>query len=878
MLSSARSQRLVSSSLSSLLVTALAACSSNSDQPTPEEQAAAPAGSSAPAAKPAAGAAAAGAPQEKQSSGTQELVQQKQQMLVKTALDNATALREQGNYEEARAQLEQVLLMDPGNTQALVAYNEIQQLQGERSGDIQTTGDTVRQRFAAKAQAMKLEAEEYFRLGNESVGRGEFDAAIRDYERVSQSIKWSTMDVEWGDLPARNEAALKAAREQRDTAARTDRETKLKAAVQQVRSDEDQERARQLERVKNLLDSANLKYEKGDYEGSMALCDEVLKIEPANATARDLRREANEARRAVRTAEFQKHREEQFRRFKRDIEELRVPYSNGLEPPDNDYWNRVVQRQPTGVAGLDDAATLDNRRLRDQIKAIHIAIVNFQDNELKEVCTVLTNLSGITIIPSSKALTELESGGALVTLTNMTNLSLESILNIVVKSLDDKKFAWTVRNGVVQITTLVDAYGETKIRPHGVQDLTFGRTDFKGPKIAGIPLPNKYGDSPEDSVFASDLEKSTTITVEDLITLIKENVAKETWELGDKKFSIDKAASDQILVVHTPEVQQEIEDFLNDLRRFTSTVVQIESRFVEITDAFVQEFGVDFRGLGGVAGTGVNLDDVTSFGEDQASAGLDNLGTGSTGTASPSAGAFFHNDHTDSKLRTENIQDSAIGSILSTTGGGSFQFAVLKHNQFNMVVKAVEKSANATEVMAPELTVFNTERAYVSVINEVSFLQDFDVDVANTAFIANPTIGVLQEGVVLDVKPTISYDRKFVTLDVRASVATLERPIPTFTTTLGGFSTAVTFQLPRLEVQNANTTVIVPDGGAVILGGLKQVNYKNSRAEVPWLARIPILGILFRDKAVADESKSLVILVRADIRDLTPYREAQPAR
>jgi tetratricopeptide (TPR) repeat protein len=155
MLSIARSQRLVSSSLSSLLVTALAACSSNSDQPNPEEQAAPPAGSSAPAAKPAAAAAAA-APAEKQSSGTQELVQQKQQMLVKTALDNAAALREQGKYDEARAQLEQVLQMDPGNTQALVAYNEIQQLQGERSGDIQTTGDTVRQRITAKAQALKL--------------------------------------------------------------------------------------------------------------------------------------------------------------------------------------------------------------------------------------------------------------------------------------------------------------------------------------------------------------------------------------------------------------------------------------------------------------------------------------------------------------------------------------------------------------------------------------------------------------------------------------------------------------------------------------------------------------------------------------------------
>jgi type II secretory pathway component GspD/PulD (secretin) len=137
---------------------------------------------------------------------------------------------------------------------------------------------------------------------------------------------------------------------------------------------------------------------------------------------------------------------------------------------------------------------------------------------------------------------------------------------------------------------------------------------------------------------------------------------------------------------------------------------------------------------------------------------------------------------------------------------------------------------------------------------------------------------VLQEGVVLDVRPTISYDRKFVTLDVRASVAKLARPIPEFTTTLGGFSTAVTFQLPSLQVQNANTTVIVPDGGSVILGGLMSVNYVNRRAEVPWLTKIPVLGILFRDKQVNDESKSLVILVKANIRDLSKYREATPVR
>jgi hypothetical protein len=43
-------------------------------------------------------------------------------------------------------------------------------------------------------------------------------------------------------------------------------------------------------------------------------------------------------------------------------------------------------------------------------------------------------------------------------------------------------------------------------------------------------------------------------------------------------------------------------------------------------------------------------------------------------------------------------------------------------------------------------------RSYIYTANQMSFVQDFDVEVAQTAFIADPQIGVLQDGVVLDVK------------------------------------------------------------------------------------------------------------------------------
>jgi Flp pilus assembly secretin CpaC/tetratricopeptide (TPR) repeat protein len=856
---------------STLVLSALVACSSpNGDSSAPE---AAVAPTDTAAAKQDA-AAPASAPQNQ---GDRSLEQQKRDLMLATALDNARALREQGDLVGARAALQQALAIDPGNADALAQYAEVQELLGERPGDIQTTKQNAENAAKVRVQTLKLEAESNFQTGQEARGRHDYDAAIRAFEQVQQSIKWSSLDVDWGDLPQRNAEALAATRIEKETSERTDREAKLKEAVERIKEDEAAERARSADRVATLLESANYKFEAGDYQGSIELCDQVIALQPSNTTAKDLRHAADEGRRSQRKTEFAKTRADLYRRFKNEIEELRIPFSEGLTAPDPEYWARVSARTPTGAGG-ELPGSADDQRIREMLKTIRIPVVNFNDDDIKTVCTVLSNFSGITIMATSAVQSELESAGTLITLTNLTNLPLDSILSIVTKRLGDK-YAWTVKSGVVQITTLEDAFGQTVIRTHAIQDLTFGRTDFKGPEINKIALPGEYGDDAETSIFNSDLEKVVQITPDDVVTLIKENVARETWELGDKKFSITPAASNQILVIHTPEVQNEIEAFLNDLRRFTTTVVQIESRFVEITDAFLQEVGVDFRGLGGVFGTGVNLDDVTVGPEDNSSRGLDNLGTGVAGSAAPSAGIFF-NDNSDGDIRgrTENFFENPLGDLLSTSGGGSFQFGILGDTDFNAVVTAVEKSVNASEVMAPELTVYNTERAYVTVINEVSFLQDFDVDVANTAFIANPEIGILQEGVVLDVRPTISYDRKYVTLDVRTTVATIQRPIENFETTLGGFTDAVTFQLPRLEVQNANTTVIVPDGGAVILGGLKTLNYVNRRAEVPWVAQIPIVGVLFRQTGVDDEAKSLVILVKADIRDLSKYRESTPLR
>jgi general secretion pathway protein D len=331
--------------------------------------------------------------------------------------------------------------------------------------------------------------------------------------------------------------------------------------------------------------------------------------------------------------------------------------------------------------------------------------------------------------------------------------------------------------------------------------------------------------------------------------LITQNIAPESWEGDD--YSINVSGENKLVVKHTPEIQAEVGRFLDDLRRFAGLVVTIESRFLSVSDSFLQDIGVDIRGLGGEKGPLVNLDDVTNGLEDNASAGFDNGGPGLpvNSAGNPSSGVFFNQGGDgDYRGRNENEFDSALGTVLSNVGGAIIQYTFLDDTDLTMILRAVEKSVHARLLQAPVLTVYNTQRANITLVNQLSFVQDFDVEVAQTAFIADPIIGIIQDGLTLDVRPTISHDRKYVTLELQPTIATLVRPIPTFQTSLGALTTPVTIQIPELIIQKSQTTVRVPDGGSLVIGGLKNISMVDMESGVPWLSDIPILGFFFSRK------------------------------
>ena len=57
----------------------------------------------------------------------------------------------------------------------------------------------------------------------------------------------------------------------------------------------------------------------------------------------------------------------------------------------------------------------------------------------------------------------------------------------------------------------------------------------------------------------------------------------------------------------------------------------------------------------------------------------------------------------------------------------------------------------------------------------------------------------------------------------------------------------------------------IPDGGTVLLGGLKQVGEVEIEAGVPILSKVPVMNRFFTNRSTVKDTRTLLILMKAKI-------------
>jgi general secretion pathway protein D len=789
------------------------------------------------------------------------LAQERRDALVAKYLENAQALRSQGNLEAAKSELLKAKEYAPANEQVLTLLVAVQAELGEPAGRIVNYGDEqVRLRQIGEERARTSVATQ-LQKAKQYAAEKNFAGALEELRIAGMTIEVKDQ-VDWQDLPQQVATTKAEVERAYDDQQRQSQAAENQKLAERLRVEYEEAEARRRAQVDSLLLEAQAAFEAKRFAYAQECSQKAMQIDPTSSIAYEMHNASVKAAREDANDQYYLERGKAIRKMMEADEELKIPQTAILEM-DQPTWDRARGR----AARMARNAVVDpaDQAVWDQVRTAQVGKLTYTEETgaYADVVTQLKLVTGVQIIvtPEAREVINTESLKMVIELVGTT--TLRDFLNHMCSR--STNLAWTVTNGVVVLGNKSQAAGTITTEIYPVKDLVFKRTQFLSPKIRDIP-----GEAAEDTprTGGEGEDPVSFIEIADLVNNVKEATDPKYWET--EGVEVRSEDSGFLAVKASPEMQKLVQQVLQDMRRFATPIVTIDSKFLTISRNFMQELGVDFRGLGGSGnkGTVATLDDVTNGLQNNASRGLDNGGTGDP-AANPLAGAFFNDGGDgDIRARTENYFATDLSRVLTPSGGLTAGWTLIDDTQLNMILRAVEKQQDVEMVNSQILSVLNRERGHVAVINQTAYVRDFDVEVAQAAFIADPKVDVIQDGIVLDVQPVIQHDRKYIILNLNPTVAELTRPIPTFTTSLAGSTLPVTLQLPNLTVTNFSTTAKVPDGGTVLLGGLRQTMTKERRAEVPLLARLPLISFLFKQEGSADENRSLMVMVRAQITDV----------
>src|SRR5262249_15685946 len=211
---------------------------------------------------------------------------------------------------------------------------------------------------------------------------------------------------------------------------------------------------------------------------------------------------------------------------------------------------------------------------------------------------------------------------------------------------------------------------------------------------------------------------------------------------------------------------------------------------------------------------------------------------------------------------------------LTGDGGLALGLAFLSDIQVFMFMEAAQGDTRTNMLQAPKLTMFNGQTATISVTDNEFFLLGLQVAQAGPQIFFVPQHAPGPIGVHLTVQPVVSADRRFGRMTLTATITNLVSPniplipvqvpvTPLFEVSGGpviGSPPAIFtmfFQQPAFTNISVSTTVSVPDGGTVLLGGLKTLVEARNEFGVPVLSKIPYVNRLFRNVGYGPQPRSL---------------------
>jgi general secretion pathway protein D len=193
------------------------------------------------------------------------------------------------------------------------------------------------------------------------------------------------------------------------------------------------------------------------------------------------------------------------------------------------------------------------------------------------------------------------------------------------------------------------------------------------------------------------------------------------------------------------------------------------------------------------------------------------------------------------------LTDSRNGGMPANYPGFNYVFQI---PQAKIVLNALESVTDLEVISSPALTVLDNQTATLKVGDQVPIATRSAQSVENPASPVVNDIQLKDTGLILSVTPRVNASG-LVQLDISQEASDVVK------------TTTSAIDSPTIRQRSVNSSVSVPSGTELVLGGLIQKRRETGRSGLPVLKDIPILGEAFTSNALADRSRTeLLILIR----------------
>ncbi len=770
-----------------------------------------------------------------------------------------------GDYEKAEELFRKAIELDPTLTDAKRKRFQALMFLGRRDGEIRSLMQDFVDERQIRTEARLAEVRQLLNQGDEYLENDDVAQALRAYGRARENLVLFDYGVDTTELMEEAERKFLETNARRQELVRRLRQEQEESAIGEAEERTRLAEQRRRDRVKTLVSRAAEAMREDRFETVLALTEEVLTLDPQNRTARKLKKDAKELEKAIRYVNYLETDKEELGRVQEELLEVKIPYEAPFQFGGGERWRTKVEPRAERQTDITFEDSFEVARIK-RILATTSPTFDFDGETLSEVVAYFNQITDVNIQIDP----EVDAEDVTVDLS-LSGASLQDALNLI---MTNTGLSYTFKYDTLYITTPDKAFGDRRLHVYNVQDVLNKIRDFPGPSIQ-IRSPDDTDDAGGANPFgfgAAEEEEIEPLTPDDLAEKIRIASGEDKW---DESGSTIIPSGGQLIITATQELHEGVQNYLENLRKDSDLFVIVEARFIDIVEDFLEDIGIDSRNLGQPPGTGFG----TAYGI---------LNDSSTGGSDP--GFMNRGNPTNPSLlqgldrtagRVQHIVDGFVGAVQGTRlnaalRGLTLQATWLDPFQINAILRASSEQRLARTLTAPRVTASNGQRVHVSVITQRSYVQDYELVSGGTGLVisevADPVVATFQDGVILDVRPVISHDRRYVTLDVRPTLAALVNGvISTVTVNLGTLLNAaqqVDIDLPEITLQQAFTSVTVPDGGTVLLGGFRSINERRYESFIPIIGRFPLLKNLFRRKAFLSEKRSLYILMTARVVDL----------